>query len=45
MQFVLDKKYKPKGDQPKAIEELVSGLEQGSQFQTLLRRIRLWLRS
>ena len=36
MQFVLDKKYKPKGDQPKAIEELVSGLEQGSQFQTLL---------
>ncbi|HBP00985.1 MAG: UvrABC system protein B [Candidatus Moranbacteria bacterium GW2011_GWE1_49_15] len=36
MRFVLDKKFKPAGDQPKAIEELVLGLEQRGKFQTLL---------
>ncbi len=36
MKFILDTKYKPSGDQPKAIEELVVGLNQGSRFQTLL---------
>jgi len=36
MKFKLNGKYKPAGDQPKAIEELVAGLEQGSRFQTLL---------
>ena len=36
MRFELNKKYKPAGDQPKAIKELVTGLEQGSRFQTLL---------
>ena len=32
----LESDYVPKGDQPAAIEELVSGVEQGHQFQTLL---------
>lgn len=34
--FKLISKYKPTGDQPEAIESLVSGFEKGHQFQTLL---------
>lgn len=34
--FKLHSKYKPMGDQPKAIEELISGLSKGYKDQTLL---------
>lgn len=34
--FKLVSKYKPTGDQPQAIEQLVEGIREGSQFQTLL---------
>ena len=34
--FVLHSEYKPTGDQPQAIKELVEGFKQGNQFQTLL---------
>lgn len=34
--FVLHSEYKPTGDQPQAIEELVKGFKEGGQFQTLL---------
>ncbi len=34
--FKLKSEYKPDGDQPKAIRELVNGLEKGMQKQTLL---------
>ena len=34
--FELVSKYKPAGDQPKAIEELVEGLEDGLKSQVLL---------
>jgi len=34
--FNLQSEYKPAGDQPKAIEKLVDGLEQGMDKQTLL---------
>lgn len=34
--FTINSKYKPSGDQPKAIEKLVAGLEQGDDSQTLL---------
>lgn len=34
--FVLYSEYKPTGDQPQAIEELVKGFKEGDQFQTLL---------
>lgn len=34
--FELRSKYEPAGDQIKAIEELVEGLERGEKFQTLL---------
>ena len=34
--FVLHSEYKPTGDQPQAIEDLVKGFEEGDQFQTLL---------
>lgn len=34
--FELVSKYKPSGDQPKAIEELVDGLKKGDDAQTLL---------
>lgn len=34
--FKLHSKYKPTGDQPQAIEELVKGFKEGNQFQTLL---------
>ncbi|MBZ5750933.1 MULTISPECIES: excinuclease ABC subunit UvrB [Metabacillus] len=35
-QFELISKYKPQGDQPKAIEALVEGIQQGKKQQTLL---------
>jgi len=35
-QFELVSKYKPQGDQPKAIQSLVEGIKQGKRFQTLL---------
>jgi excinuclease ABC subunit B len=35
-QFQLVSKYEPQGDQPQAIAELVSGLKEGKQMQTLL---------
>ena len=34
--FVLHSEFKPTGDQPKAIEQLVKGFKEGNQFQTLL---------
>ena len=34
--FELVSEYKPTGDQPKAIEYLSNGIEQGKKFQTLL---------
>ena len=34
--FKLHSEYKPTGDQPQAIEELVKGFKEGDQFQTLL---------
>lgn len=34
--FKINSKYSPAGDQPKAIEELVKGLENGDDAQTLL---------
>ncbi|MBI2099061.1 excinuclease ABC subunit UvrB [Candidatus Uhrbacteria bacterium] len=36
MKFKIKSKFKPAGDQPKAIEQLVKGLKQGEKFQTLL---------
>lgn len=36
MRFSLKSTYKPTGDQPKAIEQLVKGLEKGDKHQTLL---------
>ena len=34
--FKLHSEYKPTGDQPQAIADLVKGFEEGNQFQTLL---------
>ncbi|MGN0169773.1 MAG: excinuclease ABC subunit UvrB [Lachnospiraceae bacterium] len=34
--FVLHSEYKPTGDQPQAIENLVKGFQEGNQFETLL---------
>ncbi|MDE6208167.1 MAG: excinuclease ABC subunit UvrB [Lachnospiraceae bacterium] len=34
--FVLHSEYKPTGDQPQAIEQLVKGFKEGNQFETLL---------
>lgn len=34
--FKLVSKYKPTGDQPQAIEQLVKGFQEGNQFETLL---------
>lgn len=34
--FVLHSEYKPTGDQPQAIEQLVKGFREGNQFETLL---------
>ncbi|MBQ8117241.1 MAG: excinuclease ABC subunit UvrB [Lachnospiraceae bacterium] len=36
MEFKLHSEYKPTGDQPRAIRELVDGFRAGNQFQTLL---------
>lgn len=36
MTFKLSSAYQPAGDQPKAIKELVDGLEKGDQYQVLL---------
>ncbi len=36
MKFKISSHYKPKGDQPKAIEKLSNGLSQGKTHQTLL---------
>jgi len=36
MEFKLHSPYKPTGDQPQAIEQLVQGFKEGNQFQTLL---------
>lgn len=34
--FKLHSNYEPTGDQPKAIEYLVNGINSGKKFQTLL---------
>ena len=34
--FKISSEYKPAGDQPKAIEQLVNGINRGEKFQTLL---------
>ena len=34
--FELVSEYEPAGDQPRAIEELVAGIERGDEHQTLL---------
>ena len=34
--FILHSEYAPTGDQPQAIEEIVTGFREGNQFQTLL---------
>lgn len=34
--FKINREFKPAGDQPKAIKELVDGVEKGARFQTLL---------
>ena len=36
MEFQLESKYSPTGDQPQAIAELVEGLNSGTKAQTLL---------
>lgn len=36
MQFKLQSPYSPAGDQPNAIRQLVEGIQQGEQYQTLL---------
>jgi excinuclease ABC subunit B len=36
MKFELTSEYKPTGDQPQAIKELVAGVNAGEQYQTLL---------
>jgi excinuclease ABC subunit B len=36
MKFKVVSDYKPTGDQPEAIKQLVEGIERGDQFQTLL---------
>jgi excinuclease ABC subunit B len=36
MRFQIKSEYKPKGDQPKAIAQLVDGLKRGDRLQTLL---------
>ena len=33
MEFKLHSKYKPTGDQPQAIEQLVKGFKEGNQFE------------
>ena len=36
MKFQLESDYKPTGDQPQAIKQLVEGVEDGDSAQTLL---------
>jgi len=36
MPFQINAPYSPGGDQPEAIKQLVKGLQEGEQFQTLL---------
>ncbi len=36
MNFKLHSQYKPTGDQPQAIDQLVEGINQGTPAQTLL---------
>ncbi len=36
MKFKIASEYKPTGDQPEAIKQLVEGIERGDRFQTLL---------
>ncbi|MBC7933898.1 MAG: excinuclease ABC subunit UvrB [Rhizobacter sp.] len=36
MQFNLQSSYKPSGDQPNAISQLINGLNEGEKYQTLL---------
>ena len=36
MKFKIESDYKPTGDQPNAIKQLVSGIEKNDRFQTLL---------
>jgi excinuclease UvrABC helicase subunit UvrB len=36
MQFKLHSPYSPAGDQPNAIRQLVEGIQEGEQYQTLL---------
>ncbi|HRY82614.1 MAG TPA: excinuclease ABC subunit UvrB [Candidatus Moranbacteria bacterium] len=36
MKFKINSKFKPEGDQPKAIKKLTEGLKAGKKFQTLL---------
>ncbi|MEI6478772.1 MAG: excinuclease ABC subunit UvrB [bacterium] len=36
MEFKIESKYAPAGDQPKAIEALIKGIKEGQRFQTLL---------
>ncbi|MDD8018187.1 MAG: DEAD/DEAH box helicase family protein, partial [Bacteroidota bacterium] len=36
MSFQLESEYKPSGDQPEAIRQLVEGISRGDKFQTLL---------
>lgn len=36
MQYQIESLYKPSGDQPEAIKQLVEGIERGDRFQTLL---------
>ncbi|MEJ5052886.1 excinuclease ABC subunit UvrB [Sphingobacterium sp. MYb382] len=36
MNFKLTSEYKPTGDQPQAIKELIAGLQQGERYQNLL---------
>ncbi|MGW1455391.1 excinuclease ABC subunit UvrB [Salegentibacter agarivorans] len=36
MKFKIESDYKPTGDQPKAIEQLVTGINNNDQYQTLL---------
>ncbi|MBO4336999.1 MAG: hypothetical protein J5842_02900 [Lachnospiraceae bacterium] len=41
MDFKLHSEFKPTGDQPEAIKELVEGFKAGNQFETLLGVVRL----
>ena len=40
--FILKAPYKPTGDQPKAIEQIVKGFKEGNQCQTLLGGYGFW---